>query len=134
MFYSTPQAYANTKLSYPIAWPSKTPSDSDGFPYADGPHSYWTGYMTSRSALKGYVRSSSALFQAAKQIQAALAPANELDSATNPLMPLQRAMAVVQHHDAVAGTSMQHVANDYAKRVARGLAAAEAVLGSSFES
>jgi len=127
MFYSTPQQYARTKLAYPITWPSKLPSDSDGFPYADGPHSYWTGYLTSRAALKGYVRSSSSTFQALKQIQAALAPAAELDPAGNALLELQRAMAVVQHHDAVAGTSMQHVANDYAKRLARGLAAAAPV-------
>ena len=126
MFYSSPQQYARTKLAYPFAWPLKQPSDSDGFPYADGPHSYWTGFLTSRAALKGYVRSSSNVFQAAKQIQAATSGANELDPA-NPLLELQRAMAVVQHHDAVAGTSMQHVANDYAKRLARGLAAAEAV-------
>ena len=98
---------------------------------ADGPHSYWTGFLTSRSSLKGYIRSSSNVFQAAKQMQAALAPAAELDPVANTLLELQRAMAVVQHHDAVAGTSMQHVANDYAKRVARGLAAAEPVLASA---
>lgn len=29
-------------------------------------------------------------------------------------------MAVAQHHDAVSGTEKQHVANDYAKRLAMG--------------
>lgn len=29
-------------------------------------------------------------------------------------------MAVAQHHDAVSGTEKQHVANDYAKRLAGG--------------
>lgn len=29
-------------------------------------------------------------------------------------------MAVAQHHDAVSGTEKQHVANDYAKRLAEG--------------
>lgn len=29
-------------------------------------------------------------------------------------------MAVAQHHDAVSGTEKQHVANDYAKRLANG--------------
>lgn len=29
-------------------------------------------------------------------------------------------MAVAQHHDAVSGTEKQHVANDYAKRLAAG--------------
>jgi hypothetical protein len=127
MFYSTPAQYARTKIAYPISWPSKLPADSDGFPYADGPHSYWTGFLTSRAALKGYVRTASNAFQALKQFQAAFKPAAELDPIGNPLLELQRAMAVVQHHDAVAGTSMQHVANDYAKRIARGLAAAAPV-------
>ena len=133
MFYSTPQQYARTKLAYPISWPSKLPTDSDGFPYADGPHSYWTGFLSSRSALKGYIRSSSNIFQALKQIQAAAGPwgADELDPA-NPILELRRAMAVVQHHDAVAGTSMQHVANDYAKRIARGLSGAEEIWSRAF--
>jgi len=32
----------------------------------------------------------------------------------------ERAMAVAQHHDAVSGTERQHVANDYARRLAGG--------------
>ena len=35
---------------------------------------------------------------------------------------LRRAMGVAQHHDAVSGTSKQHVADDYAKRLAIGAA------------
>ena len=33
---------------------------------------------------------------------------------------LEEAMAIAQHHDAVAGTSKQHVANDYVARLSRG--------------
>jgi len=33
---------------------------------------------------------------------------------------LRRAVGVAQHHDAVSGTSKQHVADDYAKRLAIG--------------
>jgi alpha-mannosidase len=35
---------------------------------------------------------------------------------------LADALAIAQHHDAVSGTSKQHVANDYAKRLAIGYA------------
>ena len=35
---------------------------------------------------------------------------------------LCRAVGVAQHHDAVSGTSKQHVADDYAKRLAIGAA------------
>jgi hypothetical protein len=125
MFYSTPTELARTKESYPINWSLK--ANDDGFPYADGPHSYWTGYFTSRPGLKGYVRSSSAYFQAAKQVQAIIAPVGDLDPA-NPLYVVARAIAVAQHHDAVSGTAMQHVSNDYAKRIARGRLAADQFL------
>jgi hypothetical protein len=38
--------------------------------YADGPHKFWTGYFTSRPALKHYIRKSSGMFNAVRQMQA----------------------------------------------------------------
>lgn len=38
-----------------------------------------------------------------------------------PLFELEDAHGVAQHHDAVSGTAMQHVANDYAKRLQAGI-------------
>ena len=67
LFYSTPSIYANTKLDYPYAWPTK--GQDDGMPYGDDRHNYWSGYFTSRPALKGYVRETSALFQGVKQVR-----------------------------------------------------------------
>jgi len=40
---------------------------------------------------------------------------------TSPLYTLDDAMGIAQHHDAVSGTSKQHVAYDYAKRIAEGM-------------
>ena len=128
-FYSTPTEYARAKLSYPVTWPSV--NGSDGFPYADGPHSYWAGFFTSRPALKGYVRACSAQFQALKQLQVWSGGAEDM-SASNPLYLLERALGVAQHHDAVAGTEQQHVAFNYALRLAQGRAAADALVASSF--
>uniref|UniRef100_A0A2K5VD45 Alpha-mannosidase n=1 Tax=Macaca fascicularis TaxID=9541 RepID=A0A2K5VD45_MACFA len=39
--------------------------------------------------------------------------------------PLNKAMAVLQHHDAVSGTSRQHVADDYARQLAAGWGSCE---------
>lgn len=88
-------------------------------PYADGPHAMWSGYFTSRPALKGYVRDTSSVFQASKQLQFFAAPPADM-SPTNPLFRLERAMGVTQHHDGVSGTSKQAVAYDYARRLAWG--------------
>ena len=48
-------------------WISKT---DDFFPYASHPHGYWTGYFTSRPAIKGYERYSNNILQVTKQLNA----------------------------------------------------------------
>lgn len=67
---------------------------------------------------------------AVRQLQVASGGAQSLD-ASNPLYSLERALAVGQHHDAVAGTEKQHVAYDYAFRLSNGQAAADAFIGSA---
>lgn len=103
LLYSTPSIYTAAKVA-------NTPlplRDEDVMPYADDAHAFWV-YFSSRPALKHYIRDSSAVFQLAKQLQAAAAPAADMGP-TNPLFALERAVAVNQHHDAVSGTSKQHV-------------------------
>lgn len=53
VFYSTPSRYLDAVHQANLTWSVKT---DDFFPYADCPWCYWTGYFTSRAALKGYVR------------------------------------------------------------------------------
>lgn len=100
-------------------------------PYADSPHAFWSGYFSSRPALKGYIRDTSTVFQVGKQMQAVVAGGAEDTSAANPLFRLERALAIAQHHDAVSGTSKQAVAYEYARRLADGRADAGALLSSS---
>lgn len=59
-FYSTPTEYTAALYEANQTWPSKT---DDWFPYSDSPHSVWTGYFTSRPAVKLNVRTSSNFFQ-----------------------------------------------------------------------
>ena len=69
ILYSTPSCYL--KAVHDAAedggqtWTTKT---DDFFPYASDPHAYWTGYFTSRPALKGMIRQANSLLQAAKQV------------------------------------------------------------------
>ena len=67
MFYSTPSIYLDALHAAGETWPVKS---DDFFPYADHPHAFWTGYFTSRPALKRYIRLSNSHLQACKQLEA----------------------------------------------------------------
>ncbi|KAG9445828.1 hypothetical protein H6P81_011956 [Aristolochia fimbriata] len=122
--YSTPSIYTDAKHATDESWPLKT---DDYFPYADRANGYWTGYFTSRPALKGYVRMMSGYYLAARQLE--FLEGRQSSGLTTEL--LAEAMAIAQHHDAVSGTEKQHVANDYAKRLSIGYSKAAAVVESS---
>ncbi|XP_071359928.1 lysosomal alpha-mannosidase [Trachinotus anak] len=118
VLYSTPSCYLQELHRANLTWSLKT---DDFFPYADSAHDFWTGYFTSRPALKRYERISNSNLQTCNQLEVLGGPASrkgpfgEGDSET-----MKKAMAVAQHHDAVSGTEKQHVANDYARRLANG--------------
>ncbi|CAF0905121.1 unnamed protein product [Adineta steineri] len=95
------------------AWTSKT---DDFFPLGDTPHGFWTGYFTSRAALKRYERHSNNILQATRQLNA-LSQIN----LRNDIFYLSEAMGIVQHHDAISGTEKQNVADDYAQRLSEGI-------------
>lgn len=62
--YSTPSEYIAAIQKEQAAYPVKY---DDFFPYADNEHAFWTGYFTSRVALKGFVRDFSRFTQAARK-------------------------------------------------------------------
>ncbi|KAK5925893.1 hypothetical protein CgunFtcFv8_021508 [Champsocephalus gunnari] len=118
VLYSTPSCYLQELHRANSTWALKT---DDFFPYADAAHDFWTGYFTSRPALKRYERISNSNLQTCNQLEVLGGP----DSRKGPFgegdsQTLKEAMAVAQHHDAVSGTEKQHVANDYARRLADG--------------
>ena len=120
IFYSTPNDYSKAKIqerdSGAVNYPNLT---NDFFPYADGPHAFWTGYFTSRAALKRYVRDTSNAFTALRQWRS-FSPVVTPSPPVPQRSRLAEAMGLLQHHDAVAGTAKQHVAFDYARRISEG--------------
>lgn len=122
--YSTPSMYVDAKHATNEEWPLKT---HDYFPYADRINAYWTGYFTSRPALKRYVRMLSGYYLAARQLEFL---AGRSSTGLNTFS-LGDALGIAQHHDAVTGTAKQHTTNDYAKRLAIGASETEATVNSA---
>ncbi|XXQ36900.1 Lysosomal alpha-mannosidase [Plasmodiophora brassicae] len=114
LFYSTPRLYYESKMK---AAPQSSMSvvTTDFVPYADGGDAFWSGYFTSRPGLKRDVRFSNSILQACQQVYALLPQEFEVSPTA-----LSRAVALGQHHDAIAGTSRQRVADDYARRLRLG--------------
>ncbi|CAK7293605.1 Lysosomal alpha-mannosidase [Vulpes lagopus] len=129
VLYSTPACYLWELNKANLTWSVK---QDDFFPYADGPHKFWTGYFSSRPALKRYERLSYNFLQVCNQLEALAGPAANVGPyGSGDSAPLNEAMAVLQHHDAVSGTSRQHVANDYARQLAAGWGPCEVLLSNS---
>ncbi|GLV46666.1 Lysosomal alpha-mannosidase II [Carabus blaptoides fortunei] len=118
LLYSTPSCYLKAVHDEDKnkQWPVKY---DDFFPYASDPHTYWTGYFTSRPTIKRFERIGNNFLQVCKQLYALtdLGPEDWVD-----LNSLREAMGVMQHHDAVTGTEKENVAHDYARLLSEGLA------------
>ncbi|KAG8221969.1 hypothetical protein J437_LFUL007810, partial [Ladona fulva] len=121
LFYSTPSCYLKSLNDANITWPTK---DDDFFPYASDPHTYWTGYFTSRPTLKYFERLGNNFLQVCKQLYslANLGPEDMVD-----LDAMREAMGIMQHHDAITGTEKQLVAFDYARILSNGFKECAAV-------
>lgn len=116
--YSTMERFTKELYEQKVSFPMKY---DDFFPYADEDNAYWTGYFTSRTALKGYVRKIGRFAQAIKKLVSLQLSSNRSQYIINnwykvdtALYVMEEAMAIAQHHDAVAGTEKQAVAEDYA--------------------
>uniref|UniRef100_M3Y0G5 Alpha-mannosidase n=1 Tax=Mustela putorius furo TaxID=9669 RepID=M3Y0G5_MUSPF len=129
VLYSTPACYLWELNKANLTWSVK---QDDFFPYADGPYKFWTGYFSSRPALKRYERLSYNFLQVCNQLEALAGPAANVGPyGSGDSAPLNEAMAVLQHHDAVSGTSRQHVADDYARQLAAGWGPCEVLLSNA---
>ncbi|CAG2111338.1 unnamed protein product, partial [Medioppia subpectinata] len=122
VFYSTPTCYlAAVHQSNNIF----TTKSDDFFPYAGDNNTYWTGYFTSRPALKRYERVGNNFLQVCKQLDVLAGMGGAYDKEVTALREWQ---AVMQHHDAITGTEQQHVANNYALKLAKSIAGCDRVV------
>ncbi|KAK4475407.1 hypothetical protein MN116_002466 [Schistosoma mekongi] len=120
LLYSTPACYTKAVNDAFNKIGTISRRGGDFFPYASGPHSYWTGYYTSRPALKYYVRQASNLLAMCEHIHLFanhILNNSELKTKEEQIDSLRNVLSILQHHDAITGTAKQHVTNDYAKRL-----------------
>ncbi|KAK6633436.1 hypothetical protein RUM44_004039 [Polyplax serrata] len=115
VFYSTPSCYVKSLNEANTTWPTK---QDDFFPYSSDPHAFWTGYFTSRPTLKYFERQGNNYLQICKQLGSFAVPGVEHNLDINFM---REAMGVMQHHDAITGTEKQHVADDYARILTKGM-------------
>jgi len=120
IFYSTLADYTKAVNNLNLVWPVE---DIDFFDYIDNPHSWWTGYFTSRPYLKMYVRSRENDLRLAEQLylfaRGLKFPFNET-AAMNNITYLRYAIDTTQHHDAVTGTETTDTTQDYMTMLERG--------------
>lgn len=130
LLYSTPSCYLFNVNHLNQVWNS---TKDDFFPYASRENTFWSGYFSSRAALKGYARKSNNFLQVCKQLDVLANLMRQGVNVTEDLRLYKEALGVVQHHDGVSGTEKQHVANDYAQRLAAGAEKCQKVTNAAFE-
>jgi lysosomal alpha-mannosidase len=129
LFYSNPTKYTDARAEEGLTWSVKL---DDFFPYADCEHCYWGGYFTSRPTLKYIERSASSFLQVLKQFSSF--EKSHSKESIQTLFDFTAAVGLVNHHDAITGTSKQHVADDYTKILDKAFTAAEKLVSEKVSS
>ena len=127
-------------------WPVQ---QGDLMPYSDCKGCYWSGYFSTRPGTKRLVRESSGLLSAARQLEtwvggevargaaAAGKASSPLSSSSSHLppttVPLERAVALMQHHDAITGTDRLEVNRDYRRIVAEAAGEAKRLVAAALD-
>ena len=90
---------------------------SDSYDFATRDRSHWSGYYSSRPSIKKAVREASSVLRACGQFDAFNKTRGNISK------NLRRAVALLQHHDAVTGTERSLVLEDYLQRLRTGVQA-----------
>ncbi|XP_039752015.1 lysosomal alpha-mannosidase-like [Pararge aegeria] len=118
IFYSTPSCYLKAIYLYGRRDKAVHTEKNDYLPYGSDATTYWTGFYTSRPSLKYFVRRAHVFLQIVKQLTVLSRMADSYE-----LHLLRHAVSLVLHHDAITGTSQQHVVNDFIKTISEAVEA-----------
>ena len=139
-FYSTPTLYTDSKhRNRSVTYELRT---DDVMPLADNYHNYWSGYFTSRPALKRQVRVATSYLESARLLEVATntskSDVNRPSYKKEPVVgtswtdALEGTVGVATHHDGMSGTERQDVTDDYAQRITESALEAEAGVAVAF--
>lgn len=114
--YSTPSEFVDAVNAEKITWPI---FEGDFFPYFMQKYDFWTGFYTSRPGIKKQSKTYSQIFHAQSRLFARRMINNgssdsDIENAMEAYWKSMDPLAILQHHDAITGTSYNYVAQDYA--------------------
>ena len=97
----------------------------DFFPYSDWDNAYWTGYFTTRPAIKRFGREIEPLVRAAEMMNVYVTQFGKANDIKSDLaMPIarklrhaRREIGMFLHHDGITGTSLSFVVQDFKSRL-----------------
>ncbi|XP_060071586.1 alpha-mannosidase 2x-like [Ylistrum balloti] len=103
----------------------------DFLPYSDNSIDYWTGFYSSRPEQKRAIRELQETFQAASVWDSLSLFSDSLQS--RDLDHVAQTLSLLQHHDAITGTSRSAVVGDYRSRTRNDRDFARKVISSSIQ-
>ena len=128
LVYSTPDCYVKAVYESDIEW--KDTKVDDFMPYAINENDFWSGYFTSRPAFKYLINYGNSVLQISKQL---ITKADLFSVVHHLIQPLEEAVAIGLHHDAITGTSKQFVVDDYVRMLSTGLSSAEELIAVAYQ-
>ncbi|XP_063545417.1 lysosomal alpha-mannosidase-like [Cydia strobilella] len=118
IFYSSPSCYLKALYLNGRRDKAIYTEKGDHLPYGSDSSTYWTGFYTSRPSIKYLTRKTHIFLQIAKQLTVLARMGDSYE-----LHLLRHALGLMMHHDAITGTSQQHVANDFVKMLSEAFVA-----------
>ena len=120
MIYSTPSQYFKSVLDSGVEFQKY--SNYDFFPYADNAHCYWTGYFTTRPNMKGLIKQLGLYLNITNRLLFEIYVGNQnimnynkdlINKTIENVYFAREKLGILQHHDAVTGTSTSNTHLDY---------------------